>query len=324
VPFLDAPLPPSRADDVALADLVRFWGDPVKGFLGRDGVDVALAADEEQPEDALPVEIDSLAQWAVGDRVLGDLLAGLDPAVVKQREWRRGELPPGQLGWRMLGQILERCLPLRDAGAALRTVAPRAADVSVDLGDGRRLVGTVPEVYGDRLVPVTYSRLGAKHRLTSWVHLLTLTAADPDRNWTAHTIGRPHSRSRDTTATSLLGPLDHRAADLLRDLVALRDRGLRAPLPLPLKASLGYARARRTHADVPDALVKAGYDWKDGRFPGEQSEPAALKIWGRVDTLPDAGELPGTGEEFPGETGRFGALAMRVWSPLIEAEQGSW
>jgi exodeoxyribonuclease V gamma subunit len=30
------------------------------------------------------------------------------------------------------------------------------------------------------------------------------------------------------------------------------------------------------------------------------------------------------GEEFPGETGRFGALAMRVWSPLIEAEQGSW
>ena len=24
------------------------------------------------------------------------------------------------------------------------------------------------------------------------------------------------------------------------------------------------------------------------------------------------------------ETGRFGALAMRVWSPLIEAEQGSW
>jgi len=256
--------------------------------------------------------------------VLTDLLAGLDPAVVKQREWRRGELPPGQLGWRMLGRILERTAPLREAAAELRTSAPRAVDVAVDLGGGRRLVGTVPEVYGDRLVPVTYSRLGAKHRIASWVHLLALAAADGDRNWTAHTLGRPHSRSRDAVATSQLGPLDHTALDVLRDLVALRDRGRRAPLPLPLKASLGYARARRSRADVPDALVKAGYDWRDGRFPGEQSDPAVLKIWGRLDDPPEVAEAPSPGEQFPGETGRFGALSMRVWSPLIEAEQGSW
>ena len=309
---------------MSLADLVRFWGDPVKGFLARDGVDVALAADEDQPEDALPVEIDSLAQWAVGDRVLADLLAGLDEAVVKQREWRRGELPPGQLGWRMLGQILGRARPLHEAAGALRTTPPRAVDVAVDLGDGRRLVGTVPEVYGDRLVSVTYSRLGPKHRLASWVRLLALAASDDDRSWTAHTIGRPHGRSRDDTAVSLLGPLDHTAAGVLRDLVLLRDRGLRAPLPLPLKASFGYARARRTHADVPDALMKAGYDWKDGKFPGEQSEPAALTIWGRRDEPPEAGDPPGEGEDFAGETGRFGALSLRVWSPLFEAEQGSW
>ena len=201
---------------------------------------------------------------------------------------------------------------------------PRAVDVAVDLGGGRRLVGTVPEVYGDRLVPVHYSRLGAKHRIASWVQLLALTVSDEDRNWTAHTVGRPHSRARDAVATSFLGPLDHTAREVLRDLVALRDHGLRAPLPLPLKASLGYARARRTRADIPDALLKAGYDWKDSRFPGEQSEPAALKIWGRLGEPPEVRETPPAGEEFPGETGRFGSLAMRVWSPLIEAEQGSW
>jgi exodeoxyribonuclease V gamma subunit len=323
-PFLDASLPPTPTRDVELADLVRFWTDPVKGFLGRDGVDIALPTDEDQPEDALPVEIDSLAQWAVGDRVLADLLAGLDPGVVKQREWRRGELPPGQLGWRMLGQILDRATPIRDAVAGLRSVPPREVDVAVDLGGGRRLVGTVPEMYGDRLVSATYSRLGAKHRLASWVRLLALTASDDDRNWTAHTFGRPHSRSREATAASVLGPLDHTGLDVLRTLVVLRDRGLRAPLPLPLKASLGYARARRTRADVGDALVKAGYDWKDGRFPGEQSEPAVVKVWGRLDEPPEVGESPAPGEEFPGETGRFGALSMTVWSPLVEAEQGSW
>ena len=322
--FLDGALDATTPGDVALADLVRFWGDPIKGFLGRDGVDVALAADEDQPEDALPVEIDNLAQWAVGDRVLTDLLAGLDPSVVKQREWRRGELPPGQLGWRMLGQILDRARPLQQAAAELRVTPPRAVDVAVDLGGGRRLVGTVPEVYGDRLVPVHYSRLGAKHRIASWVQLLALTVSDEDRNWTAHTVGRPHSRARDAVATSFLGPLDHTAREVLLDLVSLRDHGLRAPLPLPLKASLGYARARRTRADIPDALLKAGYDWKDSRFPGEQSEPAALKIWGRLGEPPEVRETPPAGEEFPGETGRFGSLAMRVWSPLIEAEQGSW
>src|SRR6185312_13702606 len=190
--------------------------------------------DEDQPEDALPVEIDALAQWAVGDRVLTDLLAGLDPGAVKQREWRRGELPPGQLGWRMLGQILDRAGPLQQAAAELRLTPPRAVDVAVDLGGGRRLVGTVPEVYGDRLVPVHYSRLGAKHRLASWVHLLALAASDDDHSWTAHTLGRPHSRSREAFAVSLLGPLDHTAIDVLRDLVVLRDHGLRAPLPLPL------------------------------------------------------------------------------------------
>jgi exodeoxyribonuclease V gamma subunit len=324
VPLLDRPLGPIAPTDVSLDDLVRFWTDPVKGFLGRSGVDLALPTDDDQPDDALPVEIDNLAQWAVGDRVLTDLLAGLDPDVVKQREWRRGELPPGRLGWRMLGRLLERAGPLRDAAAGLRISPPRAVDVAVDLGGGRRLVGTVPEVYGDRLVPVTYSRLGAKHRLATWVRLLALSASDGDRNWTAVTLGRPHGRSREAFASSRLGPIDHTALELLLDLVALRDRGLRAPLPLPLKASLGYARARRTHADVPDALLKAGYDWKDGSFPGEQSDAAVVKIWGRLDEPPELRETPSPGEEFPGETGRFGALSLRVWSPLIEAEQGSW
>jgi exodeoxyribonuclease V gamma subunit len=323
-PFLVGPLPAPAPVDVSLADLVRFWSDPVKGFLGRDGVDLALPADEEHPEDALPVEIDSLAQWSVGDRVLGDLLAGLDPDTVKQREWRRGLLPPGRLGWRLLDKILTSAMPLATLAAGLRRTEPRAVDVSVHLGGDRWLRGTVPQVYGDRVVSVTYSRLAAKHRLTSWVQLLALSASDEDRSWTAHTIGRPRGGSREETAASLLGPLDHTAVEVLRDLVALHDRGLCEPLPLPLKASLSYARARRTHADAVEALRKAGFDWCDSRFPGEQSEPAALRAWGHVDPLPGSGEAPCPGEELAGETSRFGALALRVWSPLLVAEQGSW
>ena len=47
-------------------------------------------------------------------------------------------------------------------------------------------------------------------------------------------------------------------------------------------------------------------------------------MWGPKASLPGLAEPPGPGEEYDGETSRFGALAMRVWSPLLIAEQGSW
>ncbi len=326
--FLTGPLPPAPPADVSLDDLVAFFsrrGGPVQGFLSRQRLDVALPFEEKPLDDGLPVEVDQLVQWQVGDRVLRDLLGGLDVEQARQQEWRRGVLPPGMLGWRILGDLLMRAEPLAAAARERRTRPPRAVEVDVDLGHGRRLRGTVPDVYGDRLVPVSYSRLSATARLQSWLRLLALAATDEDQAWTAHTVGRPtNSRSRETFAVSLLGPLDHTAVTVLRDLVALRDRGLDEPLPLPLKASLAYARTRRTHATADEAVLKAGWDWRDGRFEGEQSLPAHRVVWGRGAPLPGLDAAPREGEEFPGETTRFGALALRLWSPLLVAEQGSW
>ncbi|NPC98160.1 exodeoxyribonuclease V subunit gamma [Nocardioides sp. zg-DK7169] len=327
-PFLPGPLPPAPLEDVSLDDLVSFFcrrGGPVQGFLSRQRLDVALPYDEEPLDDGLPVEVDQLVQWQVGDRVLRDLLAGMDVEQARQQEWRRGVLPPGMLGWRVLGDLLMRAQPLAAAARERRTRPPRAVEVDVDLGHGRRLRGTVADVYGDRQVPVTYSRLGAAHRLQSWIRLLALAATDEDQSWTAHTLGRPtNSRSREAFAVSLLGPLDHTAHSRLRELVELRDRGLSEPLPLPLKASLAYARTRRTRATQDEAVLKAGWDWRDGRYDGEQSLPAHRTVWGRGAPLPGLDVPPGDGEGFEGETTRFGALALRLWSPLLVAEQGSW
>ena len=97
-----------------------------------------------------------------------------------------------------------------------------------------------------------------------------------------------------------------------------------APLPLPLKASLSYARVRRTQGTVDEALRKAGWDWDDGKFPGECSDAAHVAVWGPRAALPGLDEPPAPGEESPGETTRFGALACRLWGPLLTAEQGSW
>ena len=327
-PLLTGPLPPAPAADVQLDDLVTFFcrrGGPVAGFLSAQRLDLALPREDDPLLDALPVELDQLQRWQVGDRLLHDLLAGADPEQARQQEWRRGELPPGQLGWRLLTELVSQVVPIAEEVARLRTRPATQVDVDVDLGGGRRLRGTVPEVFGDRLVPVSFSRLGATHRLTSWIRLLALAASHEERSWTAHTVGRPTStRAPGAWATSLLGPVDHRAVHLLGDLVALRDAGLCEPLPLPLKASLSYARVRRTQGSVDEALRKAGWDWDDGRYPGECSDPAHVAAWGRAAGLPGLDRAPGPGEEAPGETSRFGALAMRLWGPLLTSEQGSW
>ncbi|QYJ03045.1 exodeoxyribonuclease V subunit gamma [Nocardioides panacisoli] len=322
--LLAGPLPPAPPEDVALEDLLAFFRSPVRGFL-RDRLDLTLPREEERLDDALPVEVDALVKWAVGDRVVRDLLGGLDPEQAKQQEWRRGVLPPRQLGWRILGEVLGQARPIAAEGLRLRTRQATAVDVEVDLGGGRMLRGTVPEVFGDRLVPVHFGRLNAGHRLQSWIQLLALAAGDEDRAWTACTVGRAGGRAESPVTTSLLGPLDHTARDLLRDLVELRDRGLREPLPLPLKTSLAYARKRRTRVDAPQALSDVTrFEWSDGRFPGEQSQDEHVRVWGPRADLPGADRAPEPGEEQPAEETRFGALALRLWGPLLTSEQGSW
>ncbi|MBJ7531046.1 MAG: exodeoxyribonuclease V subunit gamma, partial [Nocardioides sp.] len=131
-------------------------------------------------------------------------------------------------------------------------------------------------------------------------------------------------RSREAVGRSLLGPVDHTAVTHLRDLVALLDQGRREPLPLPVKSSFRYATQRRTRAPQDQALEKVSWDWDDDRFPGECSDPAHVRVWGPGAPVPGLDQAPREGEEHDGETTRFGALALRLWSPLLDSEQGAW
>lgn len=298
-PFFTGPLPPPPPDDVALDDLTRFFNDPVKGFFRA--LDYTLPWDVEGVSDEMPVDIDALAEWTVGDRMLADILRGMTPAGAQQAEWRRGTLPPGQLGWR-------RALALRDQCALLATEALRhrdadsaAFDVDVELGAGRRLTGTVSPVFGDRLVSVTYSKLDGKHLLQSWIPLLALAAGHPGRDWSAVCIGRPR-RGTTPRAEGLGRPDD--PLELLADLVALYDAGRREPLPLPVKTSYAWAVARHS-GDDPER--EAGYRWRSGRYPGEDEQPAHVRAWGRGAPL---SRLTGLGD-----------YAERLWLPLLRAER---
>ncbi len=308
-PLLTAPLPPPPADDVALEDLIGFFKDPVKGFFRA--LDYTLPWDVDGVEDAMPVEIDALQEWKVGDRMLDDMLRGMDPEEAQQAEWRRGSLPPGRLGWRKAQELRDQADGLAAAARRHRTQEPQAYDVDIDLGSGRRVTGTVPKVYGDRLVAVTYSKLDGRHLLESWIRLVALTAHYPDGKWAAVCIGRP--KRRGNPKERLLGTPHEPAVDVLGDLVAMYDAGRREPIPLPLKTSYAWADARYNRTDP---IREAGFRWRY-----EKEEPPHVRVWGHDAPLDVLLQPVPPGEEREGETTRLGAFAARLWLPMLLAEK---
>ena len=302
-PFISGPLPQAPADDVVLEDLVAFYKDPVKGFFRA--LDYTLPWDVDGVEDAMPVDISALDEWTVGDRMLHDMLRGMTPKEAREAEWCRGTLPPGQLGWRKATEIAEQAALLATAALGRRSPQPQAYDVDIDLGDGRRLTGTVSPVFDDRLVSVTYSKLDGKHLLESWIPLLAMIARDPVIDWHAVCIGR--AKKGTTPREEGLGRPDVDAVEALRELVAVYDAGRREPIPLPIKTSYAWAVARHT-GDVPEQAAR--YRWKSSdRYPAEDQAPAHVRAWGHgayLSDLVDAG---------------LDTYSERVWLPMLRAER---
>ncbi|WP_265520976.1 exodeoxyribonuclease V subunit gamma [Oerskovia flava] len=318
------------SSDVELDDLVRLLENAPRWFA-QHTLDVGLVVDAEDVDDRLPLALTGLSGWGVGDRVLRAALTGVDPGRAMQAEWRRGQVPPRELGRSALQRVVQSVGPLRVAAveaareadaAAGRPVSPdvlrsgETVDVRAALPGGRTLVGTVPGVHGRRVVRTEYSRLGPKHRLRAWVQVLALAASDPAQPWDATTIGRS-SRGMDV-AWSQVTPPDA-AADLLADLVALRDEAAREPLPFLPEVSLKYAEERRT-TDARDALVRAGWLWDKGF---ERKDPYVVLAWGRDAPLADVGgqARPADLGRLPDDPTRLGAVSRRVWDTLLENER---
>ncbi len=266
---------------------------------------------EEAVADALAADLDPLQKWDVGDRMLAARLAGVDSSAFRQAEHRRGTLPPGPLGLRLVDDLQAAVDPLADAALLVHTGVPRALDISVDLGGGRRLVGTVGGIHSDVLASTSYSSLAPKHRVAAWIRLLAVASHGAPTPTTAVTTGRgPYKRP--VWRSTLTRPDD--AGAVLRDLVALYDLGMCEPLPMATAASHAYAARRVSGDEVVLARDAARKDW-DAKF-GEGTDRHLSYVHGG-----SSGFDALTAEPDPGAEGtRFGALAVRLWAPLLAHE----
>ena len=313
--FLDEPLEPLDEDEINLEDLIKFVQHPVRTFLRRR-LDVYLPETSDETSDTIPVELDPLQQWSLGDKLLDARLRGSDADAWTLAERARGSLPPGSLAEAVIETVNEAVdALLKAADTHVSLSAPRAPlTVRVPLADGRTVVGTVPDVVNNALLSMTYSRLAAKHRLAAWVRLLAATSSAPERPLKAVTVARCRkSGSKKVVSTSFLGPLGEDAAErgeqsrrLLTELVALYDRGMREPLPLYCKTSGAWAEATWHERDSEGAARNEWFTSYD--FDKEDRDAYHQLVLGGVTAYDDL-DLP-----------RFCALAQELWEPLLDCE----
>ena len=317
--WLPGPLPAPARTDVELGDLVAFAEHPVRAFLWQR-LGIRVPEEDEDIDERLPIELSGLATWNIGERMLSARLDGADPGMLRAAEWRRGTLPPFALGSKVLADVESTVERLVEVAAPLREAPARAVDVEVDLGDGRRLTGTVAAVHDDAIVRATYSRLAPKHRAAAWVRLLALGATERHQSWRAHSVGR--GRFGRVSCSTLTVPAPARAAELLRDLADLREQGLTEPLPFAPSATALYAERRCRGADLDAARAAAADEFSGGtnrRAFGDHTDRYLTYLWGPG---PSFEQLEGTlpQPDRHGETTAFGSVARRLWNPLLAGE----
>jgi exodeoxyribonuclease V gamma subunit len=331
-PFLGEPLADGSSELVELDALIRFVEHPVRAFL-LQRLDIDLRDFTEDVDDALPVELDQLENWAVGQRLLDGVLGGAEFDACAEAEKARGTLPPGLLGERVLdkvepvvGEIATAARSVPGGGGA----GPGLLEVRVDVG-GRTLTGTVRGIDGDVLRAVTYSRVGPKQRLAMWVRWLAVTAAYPEREVEAHIVGRVRTGGGDHASVTTValrpppGSAEERREFALEHLATLLDihaRGLREPLPLACKASAVYAWT----GESKRAQAAKGQWETDWGFDKEDRDPEHQLVFGGSRPFDDLlHEPPRDDESGPDwdleEGGRFGRYARRLWRGLLATEE---
>jgi exodeoxyribonuclease V gamma subunit len=309
--FLKQPLPPVNKPVLELEDLARFVSNPVQAFLSQR-LEVSVGERPSELEDALPVEIEGLDRWRIGERMLLARLGGVSAEDAQAAEIARGELPPGSLA----DITLEEVTPTVEQIVTLAGVADTASvDIRIVLEDGRRVSGTVAGVAGNVLRAVGYSTVRARQRMRAWVRLVALSAAYPDRPFEAVIVGRGGGGVRKITLPRLDAQTARAELAILADLY---DRGMREPLPIGCNSSYAYAVAAR---DRQDPVEAARREWESSwDFDREDVEAAHQFVFGDVLTFAELLARPTVEDWGTGETTRFGELSRRLWDRLLVHE----
>jgi len=263
----------------------------------RQRLGIELARDAEELQDDEPFVAGIPGRSALAARLLPAFLGGADIDSVRALALAGTELPTGAFGRRAVDRELEALQSFasqlgRLTSEPLLETHSAAFNLAID-GQPWRVHGGFADLRASGLLRYRYDEPRATDYLNAWLHHLLLCAAPPAgvallTTWQARGVRfslRPCTR-----------PLD-----VLRDLLALYERGLRAPLYFFPKTAWKFVES----AGSMSVAITAWRSTKDHPF-GEESDAAyCLALRGLPDPMGDG-------------FGEFEACARAVFGPLRE------
>jgi exodeoxyribonuclease V gamma subunit len=193
----------------------------------------------------------------------------------------------------------------------VRLDEPEHHDVEVTLGDGTRIVGSVPLLLPDETpgpARVRYARSRPAFALEAWLDLMALVAGDPDRDWRALAISRGNSNDPIAVVDMVAAGSDQERAEAARTALTAVVRCYRAGMqePLPL-----FPRFSRSVADgKPDFSAWRGYQGL-----GDQGSPATTFFFGHLNATELLG-LEAIDGDPDGGGGRVSRWADFLWGTV--------
>lgn len=285
--FFTGPLPdpPDEMRDVATADLLDFFDNPVR-FLLRTRLGLRLDMQSPPLDDREPFEIDHLDAFLIRRQVLAMLLDGKPLAECRQVVKARGILPPARQG-----DLLFDGLAAEVAGLAGRVrelsggrLPEEVSQVDLEI-DGFRISGQLSGVRPERLIRYRCGKCSGRDLVRLWIEHLLLASLVPD--------GMPEESVLVTLDTEVrLVPVAGSVA-ILRRLLGYYWQGLTEPLKFFPRSSFAFAGTKE--------LGRAVKVWSSDPFP-ERDNPYYTLCFGDADPL-DAD---------------FEEVSVAVFAPLLE------
>ena len=320
-PLLEAPLAAHDAPVIELADLHRFFRNPVEAFFSQR-LEARLPWSGELRHSRLPVELDPLEAWQVGSRMLQARLSGVGLEEWSRVERVRGTLPPGRLEGTLLSELdiaVNELVATGDRCGVRRGLA-EPFEIDVKLADGTRIVGSIPL----RLLPatpgparVTYSRMKPPQRLAAWLDLMALAASDPSGAWRSVVIGR-NSESKvkaaevvDLVVSAAISTGTTSATTALAVAVDCFRRGMREPIPLFANFSFAVSRNEAVRSK-----------WTEHHGRGDGDDRSVALAFGRCG-FEEIMELPAQPYDPTGTGRRVERFAHYLWG-TVEATSGPY
>jgi exodeoxyribonuclease V gamma subunit len=286
LPFFSGPLPapPEELRELAPADLLAFFDNPVR-FLLRTRLGLRLDVQSPPLDDREPFELDTLDAFLVRSEVLALLLDGKPLAECRQVVKARGILPPARQGDLLFDGLAAEVAGLAERVRELSGGRPPEEGSQVDLEiDGFRISGPLPGICPERLLRYRCGKCSGRDMVRLWIeHLLLASLASDDL---------PEESVLVTLDTEVrLAPVADSVA-ILRGLLGYYWQGLTQPLKFFPRSSYAFAGTKE--------LGKAVKVWSGDPFP-ERNNPYYALCFGDTDPLDDD----------------FEAVSLAVFAPLL-------